>query len=184
VEALESRDVPAAPVITSLNIQPLTGRMVRISGTLADECPMFTSVQIGGKVSGMALTTMFGNFEYVGMLTGPGEVSVVARDMEQLVSNKLSADIDNNAPQIVDFSASAGVGGYWTFSGRVLDESPMGMIVRLGGVPALNNIVMTTVNEDGEFEVTVLLTAGDTGTATAVTTDWWGVQSNTAQWQV
>jgi hypothetical protein len=57
------------------------------------------------------------------------------------------------------------------------------MTVRLGGLPSLDGVT-ATVGSDGWWEVTRTLNAGETGTVTAITTDWWGLDSNLAMTSV
>jgi hypothetical protein len=86
----------------------------------------------------------------------------------------------SNAPIISGFTAVHSTGNYWTFSGIVTDEDPNNLTVRLGGLIALQDQSIT-VGADGTFARTFTIPSGDSGTATAVVTDWWGLNSNTAQ---
>jgi hypothetical protein len=90
------------------------------------------------------------------------------------------------APVIVNFACAGTSGGVWTFSGQVLDDTPGGLSVRLGGAPATLQNQSATTDSNGFFSKSfVLQTNGsDTGTATADTTDRDGNASNTAQCNV
>jgi hypothetical protein len=87
--------------------------------------------------------------------------------------------VSNQAPVIVNFTASENENGTYTFRGQVDDESAPGLVVRFGGLRALNGVT-ATVDATGWFEVTVRVAPGVSGTVTAQTTDWFGVDSNTA----
>ena len=91
-------------------------------------------------------------------------------------------------PEIVDFSASEGEGGWWTFSGRVDAEKrgalkPGGLIVEFGGLPSLEGQT-TEVDTNGTFSLTIRLRNAprcEEGIATAQTSDWFGQPSNLAE---
>jgi hypothetical protein len=84
----------------------------------------------------------------------------------------------NQDPVIVDFSAVECGNGYFVVSGRVIDESPDGMIVTLGGSTSASGMTIT-VAADGTFsKVIQLRTDGtDSGYITAITTDDFGRDS-------
>lgn len=86
------------------------------------------------------------------------------------------------APQIVDFAAQETMPGLFLFSGRVIDESPGGLIVTFGGGPASMQGQSVEVESDGTFALLVqLLTNGDdSGTVEATTVDDVQQTSNTA----
>jgi hypothetical protein len=180
VEALESRDVPAAPQIT-VSHEMLQQNMVKLTGTVTDEHPGLVHIQISGAMNGLTWGTTQGTFEFIAPASYLGDVTIMATDVEGLLSNIATRTLTSNAPVITEFTATAGAGGFWTFSGKVTDESRLGLTVRFGGIPALNGKT-AMVNEDGEFSITVKLGPNDTGTATAQTTDWWGLNSNLATW--
>jgi hypothetical protein len=89
----------------------------------------------------------------------------------------------NAAPQIINFTATHLGGGLYLFTGQVTDDQGVaGRPVTFGGVPTMLGKSTTTAS-DGTFSIQVqLLTNGDDdGTVTAVTTDVWGLASNTAE---
>lgn len=88
----------------------------------------------------------------------------------------------NAAPQIVNFVASAGIGGIWEFSGQVLDESPGGLTITFGGEPETLQGVTVVTDANGFFTLTISLRTdgSDDGTATVRTSDAQGLQSNVA----
>lgn len=89
------------------------------------------------------------------------------------------------APVITSFGASGSV-GLWTFSGTVEDDTPAGLVVRLGGVPDSLEGKTATTDSVGRFSLTLVLQTNgtDTGTASADTTDPDGNPSNTATYYV
>jgi hypothetical protein len=90
------------------------------------------------------------------------------------------------SPVIVNFVCVGTTGGVWTFSGTVLDDTPAGLTVRLGGAPiSLQNQTAMTDSGGNFTKSFVLRTDGsDAGTATADTTDLAGNPSNTAECNV
>jgi hypothetical protein len=267
VEALERRDCPAAPTITSFTVMPMQGRMVSVSGTFSDEDPSSVTITLGGKLSGTANVMGGGtnSFWYMGEASGLGTITAVATDNENLssepasatlssnvpsltlnisygarrqislsgtindespnnctvtingkvsatltnpgspfmwmgeasglgtitatvtdpwgqVSQEVQVEVTSNAPVIQQFTAEQGLGGFWTFRGKVVDESPAGLSIFLGGLPTLRSAPVVTVDADGWFSYTVQLTSEDMGgTATAYVQDWWGQGSNTPE---
>lgn len=89
--------------------------------------------------------------------------------------------LQGQAPEIVNFSASYS-SGIWVFSGTVIDDTPAGLTVSLGGAPASLQGVTATTDANGYFSKGVILqtNGSDSGTATAKTVDPDGNPSNTA----
>lgn len=81
-------------------------------------------------------------------------------------------------PSIVNFNAEQIGNGLYIISGQVIDESPEGMKVILGGSTSAKGITII-VEADGSFSCIIeLATDGtDTGTISAVTTDDHGIKS-------
>jgi hypothetical protein len=93
-----------------------------------------------------------------------------------------AAETADQAPRIVDFTAEEVGNGLYIFTGRVLDETPAGMIVTFGGdVPTMQGQT-AGVQSDGTFTLIIRLrTDGtDVGFVTATTVDAQGVASNEA----
>ncbi len=176
-------DISSNAPSVSLMVQPLGGRHVRITGTVQDESPGGLTVTLGGVVSGTTTTWSDGHFSVDLDATALGTVTAVVSDAWGLTSSQAATQLSVPPPSISDFSGSAGVGGYWTFSGKVNAWFPGGMTVTLSGLPSLNNVTVTT-DEDGYFSFTVQLNANDTGTATARVTDAWGQTSDAASWLI
>src|SRR5205807_997738 len=84
------------------------------------------------------------------------------------------------APVISNFAAVSAAPNVWTFQGQVTDESTPALTVSFGGLPSLG-ARMVTVNSNGWFSLTVELQDGEDGTATAQTTNSFGLDSNVAE---
>ncbi|HKB03754.1 MAG TPA: hypothetical protein VKD90_16135 [Gemmataceae bacterium] len=85
----------------------------------------------------------------------------------------------NQPPSITEFSCIQVGGGLFRISGRVIDESPGGLTVILGGPTSAAGLATTTL-PDGSFTMLVQLKTdgSDIGTIKATTTDAQGLQSN------
>jgi hypothetical protein len=87
---LETRDCPAAPVLTVMNVRPLTVTDVEISGKLQDEHPAGTVVNITGAAYGQATVSAQGTFDIRLTRSSTGPITARALDEEQLYSAPLS----------------------------------------------------------------------------------------------
>lgn len=155
-------------------------RMVYVTGQVSDETPAGMTVTLSGPISATVTTAANGSFAYSGVASGLGTITATAADVWGLTGSASFA-MTNIAPVIGNFQiVSGGINGYWTVEGQVTDEFASGLIVHLTStITALNNINVT-VGSDGWFTYTVQLQEGTTGAISALTTDWWGVGSNTA----
>ena len=82
-------------------------------------------------------------------------------------------------PEISQFTNTESTPGLYIFTGRVTDdESVHGLIVHFGGVLEGQT---AWVRADGTFELIIQLDPNLVGIATAVVTDWDGIQSQTAE---
>jgi hypothetical protein len=180
LEFLEGRDCPAAPTITAFAVTPLSDHMVLLTGAILDESPGTATVNFSGVVNGYAPVNDSGAFSVTLEASDLGNIYAQALDNENLNSEQEQAALTNAKPVIMNFEAeSQGAGNVYLFKGRVVDEHPSGLTVTLNGLPSLNN-VQVTVGEDGWFYHIVTLGAGEEGTATAITIDWWNVESDVA----
>ena len=170
---------PPAPPSLSLSVSYGSQRTVTLSGQVSDTDPGGLTITFTGMVTGSTVTNPDGTFTATFTATGLGEVDASTTDSQGLESNVATVTLTSNPPVITNFMATAGQGGVWTFTGTVTDESPAGLVVTFGGLPSLANQT-ATVQSNGSFELSVVLQAGEEGTATAVTTDWWGLMSNEA----
>jgi hypothetical protein len=82
VEALETRDCPAAPAITSFSAAVLDHCRVQLTGTVADENPATATVHFSGAVSDTATPDANGHFSVVVDAAYLGAIDAVAEDDE------------------------------------------------------------------------------------------------------
>ena len=175
LEALETRYAPAAPVI-SLTATAAGNAMVTLSGAVQDESPGHLMVMFCGAYSGSTQTNADGVFAITFTATRTGQVTAIVYDHESYYS-QATALLENQRP-IVELSAVNNGDNWWTLSGRVLDEAPEGLVVRLSGPPSINGQTVT-VGADGTFSITVQMQEGESGYLTAWTADWWNQMAGT-----
>lgn len=179
LEALEARDCPALTL--TYNISYGAQHALTITGHVGGMNSSTGGVTFSGVVAGNAVINANGDFTYQGQATALGAVHAIARDTTGDQSPIVDANVTSAAPSVSNFAAQQGAGNCWTFTGRVTDESAAGLTVRFSGLPSLQGR-MAQVQADGTFSITVQLAPGETGTATAQTTDWWGLTSNVAEY--
>jgi hypothetical protein len=172
--------VGKAPPNVSLAISYGSQRTVTLSGYVSDIDKAALTITFSGVVSGSVHTNSDGSFSFTTQASGLGGVQAATVDLWGQQSNTASVNVTSNPPVISNFQASEGTNNIWTFTGTVTDESPAGLTVTLGGLTSLQG-KSGTVDATGHFSISVQLKSGDNGLATAVTTDWWGLTSNTAQ---
>jgi hypothetical protein len=97
-----------------------------------------------------------------------------------LTGTTLTASPAALVPSIQDFGAAEERTDVWTLEGRVLGDSVAGLLVSFGGLPSLEGRT-AVVEDDGWFHLTIQLQPGESGTATAQTTDLAGRRSNLAR---
>jgi len=155
---------------------------IRLSGTVTGADPGGLSVSLSGVLTGSASTASNGTFGFVGRAIGTGSIQATVTDAW---GNFSSAQVSFNPdpPAITAFTGTEGMGNVWTFKGTVSAPERAGMMVQLGGLPSLQNAV-ATVQADGTWSVTVQLKTGESGMASAITTDWWGQKSEAAMFNV
>jgi hypothetical protein len=178
LESLEDRFCPVAPSISLMH--SLAGpNTFLLSGRVTDELPGGLTVQFSGAYSGSVVTSKTGCFSLTIHPDHLGSVFAQVTDAEGLSSSGVEDVLTSMPPMICNFTAMHLYGNVWSFSGTVADESPAGLTVTFGGLPSLVGKT-ATVNANGTFSLTVELLAGEEGTATAQTCDWWGQASNEA----
>ena len=94
----------------------------------------------------------------------------------------LAAQPANAPPVIENFQAEEISNGMFMFTGKVIDESPGGLVVRFGGSVMTVNGLTATTQANGSFTLIVQLKLDgtDVGLVTAQTTDAQGLDSNVA----
>jgi hypothetical protein len=163
------------PVITSLNAVQIPGQKFKISGTVADNYPASCVVSITGSATGSLQCDTSGAFSGVLDVPSLGAISAVASD-GTLQSDPATLTLTNAAPTVTIQAIQTGLHTV-RFSGRVTDEAPAGLVVRLSGIPGVTGVT-ATVQPDGTWSVSVGLQA-TSGNVTATVVDWYG-QSGTA----
>lgn len=168
------------PPSVSMTVTQGANRMVYITGQASDEYPSGLGITLSGPISVTVTTDTTGHFSYSGVASALGTLTATAVDCWGL-TGAASYTLTNVAPIISNFQViSTGIGNYWTVEGQVADDFPAGLAVHLNSTIAVLNNVDVTVGSDGWFTYTVQLQNGATGAISAFATDWWGVQSNTA----
>ncbi len=166
----------------SLNLSAVQGpnRTVTITGQVSCNSPAGLTVTLSGIVSGSVTTNTDGTFTFTGVASALGQIYATVTDIWG-VSAGSSTALTNAPPTIVNFRAINNGNNTWTFTGQVQDEYAAGLVVRLRGIPSLdNNNVAVTVQANGTFSYTITLRPGEGGVVTADCTDWWGLTSSQA----
>ncbi len=168
-----------APTIT-LSVIYNSQKSITLTGKVTDENPMGMTVTISGAAAGTTTVMMAdGSFTITLNATQLGNVQATTTDVWGMTSNTAQVVVANEAPVITNFEGVREAGNIWTFSGKVIDESAPGLTVRLGGLPSLQT-KFAMVESSGWFSCTVILGPSEDGTASAQTTDWWGLESEEA----
>ena len=181
-DALEARDCPTGmpPTISTFTVMPAGPMLYSLSGSVMDEAPAGLAVNFTGVYTGSALTDSFGNFSVNVTPSQLGAITADVTDNEGLAATPVQRSCSSFAPNIT-LTGSRQVNNMWHFSGMVMDEHAPGLTVTFGGILAGKQ---ATVASNGTFSLTVVLAEGQEGTATARTIDWWGHESNVAQYIV
>ncbi len=161
----------------SLSLAYGTRNNVTVSGTVTGLDVASRNVTIAGVSSGTAVTDDSGNFSLTTTASAVGNITATTVDPWWQSSNTATVTVSSNAPVIEDFGAIHGFGNIWIFRGRVVDESPAGLTIRFGGLSSLSGRTVT-VDDDGTFSFARTLDPMMDGrTASAIVTDWFGIQS-------
>jgi hypothetical protein len=155
-------------------------RTVTVTGQVSGNSPAGLTVTLSGVVAGSVTTNANGTFIYTGPASALGQIQATVTDVWGVTAAS-STMLTDTPPRIVSFEAINNGNNSWTFTGQVQDEYAAGLVVRLGGIPCLdNNNASATVQANGTFTYTVTLEPGENGGVTAECTDWWGQASNQA----
>jgi hypothetical protein len=167
----------------SLSVTYLRRREVLLSGQVSDADPGGLTVHFSGEVTGSVVTKADGTFSKKFETAALGTIEAVTTDRQGLQSNVATVTLTVSPPMIVDFVGTAGRGNVVIFTGKVVDPSAHDLVVTFGGLPSVQG-KKAVVHKDGTFKLVVHLKRGEEGTVTAQTTDWWGQESNVAQWVI
>jgi hypothetical protein len=168
LERLETRDCPAAPVITSFSAVALANHQVMLSGTVADENAGAVNVSFSGVAGGATHTDASGHFSLLTSAANLGTVFARGLDNEGLWSAQASAALSSAAPSIT-LRVTQLANRMVNVSGRVTDEFAGGLNVNINGV--VNGV--TTTAADGTFSFTGQ--ASGLGQINVTTQDGWGL---------
>jgi hypothetical protein len=179
LEALEDRYSPSS---LTANITYGANQNVTITGQLTG-APSNAGQAIGvsGTLCGQTTTDVNGNYSITIKAQALGNFTVVAANPQTMqMDAQTTGTLVDNGPVISNFSEQEN-GQEVTFQGKVTDNwNLQGWGVSFGGAPVMRGQT-TTVQADGTFTLVVDIPPGTASfTATAVTTDVWGRQSNTA----
>jgi hypothetical protein len=166
----------------SLSVSVAQGprRTVTVTGQVSCNSPCGLTVTLSGVVSGSVTTNANGTFTYTGPASALGQIQATVTDVWAVTATS-STTLTNKPPTIIDFQAINNGNNSWTFTGQVVDEYAAGLVVRLGGIPTLDNTGATaTVQANGTFSYTISLPPGQIGGVTAECIDWWGQASSEA----
>jgi hypothetical protein len=161
----------SAPSLT-MSLANGPNRQVTLSGKVTDAQPGGLVVTFAGAASGSTTTNADGSYSVTLTATALGQITATTQDVWGLNSAAVSVTVSNAAPTIT--LSGSQVGNVWTFSGRVTDECPAGLVVVFSG-PADLAGQKATVQSDGTYSLTIMLSSCDTGIVTATVTDWWGL---------
>jgi hypothetical protein len=156
LEALETRDCPAGPVITSFTATALAGSTVRLSGTVSDDDPSSVSISFGGPIGGMTTAGASGAFSYTAEASASGTETASATDGNALVSDTVQTPVTIATPSRPSLTLNITSAGrnLVVLSGQVRAGSPGGLTVSFSGM--LSGSAVT--NPDGTYKVTLLAT--------------------------
>lgn len=163
----------------SMSLSYGTQRNVTVSGTLTSIDAAGRNITLTGVLSGTAVTDSTGHFSYTGAASALGAIDATTTDLWGQSSNTAEVVCVSNAPTIDTFTAYTNYANLWFFQGHVTDENACGLTISFGGLTQLAGQT-AVVQADGTFSFSIQLPANITGTATAITTDWWGQNSNEA----
>jgi hypothetical protein len=119
---LETRDCPAAPVLSVMNVRPLTVTDVEVSGKVQDENAAGTVVNITGAAYGQATVSAEGTFDIRLTRSSNGPITAGALDQEQLYSAPLSVASTGGTA-----TASVTLGPIQLMTGKVLSPPQLGV---------------------------------------------------------
>jgi hypothetical protein len=173
----------SAPPSLTLAVAYGTQQMVTLSGQVSDDQPGGLTVTFTGAVTGSVVTNSDGTYSLTIPASSLGAVQASVTDSLGLVSNTATVTLACAAPVIANASVTRDGDNDWMFTGTVVAQDPDGLTVTFGGMSAVAGLTETT-EPDGYFCLVVQLPAGETGTVTAQTTDWWGQTSATVDYFV
>jgi hypothetical protein len=165
----------SAPDITNLHVSYGAPGTVTVTGRVVDDNPAGLLVSFSGALRGLAVTSFDGWFAATFNHVNPGEFQAGVTNTWGLESVELG-EVQNQPPVITEFYAARENGNVWRFEGRVQDEDPESCVINFGGLFTLDG-KSVGVDENGWFSFSIELAPGESGIATAVATDAFGLHS-------
>jgi hypothetical protein len=153
-------------------------RQVTLTGRVIDAQAGGLTVSFSGVVNDSVVTNADGTFSKTVTPTALGKVSATTQDVWGLTSATAQVNVADPTPTITLMGNNVS-GNIWTFTGHVTGAYVDGETVTFSGTPAVNG-QKVTVQADGSFSLTVLLSVGETGWVDATVTDWWGATATAA----
>jgi hypothetical protein len=140
---------------------------------VADETPGSCGISVTGAAEGVAIADVHGNFDAVFDVMSPGGATLTAGD-GRMQSQPINLMLANNAPTVtVSAQRQANV---WVLSGKVTDEAPGGLQVRLSGSKTVAGLT-ATVQANGTWSVAVADKDLDLRSVVATVADWYALES-------
>jgi hypothetical protein len=180
LQATASTQVSTSAPTLTLTLGYLAKNNISLTGKVSARTVNGLTVAISGVASGRTTTDANGNYSIDLPASGVGQVQAKVTDVWGQVSQAASATVSSTKPVIDGFQATLVSGTTWTFTGTVTDATPGGLSVQFSGLNSLTGKSATTAN-DGSFSLTVTLAQGETGTAGAQVTNWFGLTSDLAR---
>ena len=174
-----------SPTIT-LTVGSIVNNLVVLQGHVdsIDRDALTVSLSGPNGLSATAEVDSEGNFSVLVQMNQLGPINAWTTDLWGQNSNTVQLYVTSDAPLVYDVVCRQVVGTTYVFTGRVSDENPNGLIVRLSGIPSLEGRT-AIVQEDGTWSIDGTVAANEVGMLADFTTvDWFGQTSNVGQVQI
>jgi hypothetical protein len=173
LEHLETRDCPAAPVLTSTSVTAAAGGQVLVQGVVQDDNPTSAVIHLSGAAQADIHPDATGHYSIQLTPTGSGSIVVQAADptgassgtvaMPQLSMGATQMGLQITSIEVVNDD------GYWTIRGTVSGGTPDGTTIHIGSTNPNLNGQTVDVNTDGGFEIGYPPGVGDLGGTISIT---------------
>jgi len=157
------------------------GTQTTINGQVNAPDPGGLTVILTGTPIGSVTTNAQGFFSLTIDASTAAAITAMTTDEWGQNSNIAQANASTTAPTISNFTTGEYEGNVHTFHGHVNGPNLQGVTVTLGGMPTLANLGPVPLDGNGDFSVTVILSPGEGGTASASVTDANGIISAKAR---
>jgi hypothetical protein len=174
LEHLETRDCPAAPVLTSTSITALGNGQVQVQGVVQDDNPTSAVIHLSGAAQGDVHPDATGHYSVQVTPSGGGAIVVQAADPGGAMSGtvsmpQLTLDATQEGLQITNIEV-VNEDGSWVIRGTVTGGVPDGTTVRIGSTnPNLNGETTAVDGTDGSFQIDFIPGETDLGGTISIT---------------